>query len=429
MCSRPITQDGNTFACRSCNECLAVRRHNWIARAMAEKATSPFSLVCALTYSDDTPENRDAAAMFFYRDIQNFLKRLRIAAKRAEEDRKSGIVPQIRFIVAGEQGDRNGRCHWHIVLYSNVNLLRVGRFVGLKNRKKVEVTKPEDIISPRVNGNTKNAKRIDWSLWPHGFSVFQEPDQGAMQYVLSYSLKDQFIEEKSRDTMREAKSENFATGLFRMSKRPSIGHEFLIRKMEALDASGSVLPKLQIRVPEMGGYWQPNGLHREALLWHLVALNNRARFQTGRDAPQWQALLSSCTDNEKDMEILSGEKSEEIQSDAEWQSEIELRTREIQHQRQLSEHRRRCGRAIPCDACLYHYDLNQPEVLATLGIEKNIEDGEWSPFKPFRRISGEPISRSGASRGINPYCRERGSKISRAAFPHSDPQGTRAPNL
>ena len=68
---------------------------------------------------------------------------------------------------------------------------------------------------------------------------------------------------------KESKSENFATGLFRMSKRPGIGENFLMRKFEALEASGSVLPSLNIKIPGLKGYWHPSGLWRKKILWCL----------------------------------------------------------------------------------------------------------------------------------------------------------------
>lgn len=297
MCSRPITKDGMTFACRSCDECVAVRRHGWVARAMAEKADHAHSYCLTLTYSEDTQQSRDAARMFAYADVRAFLMRLRSSARYEAKKRGWNAVPQFRFLCAGEQGDRYGRCHWHLIIYSNVDLARLGQF-RLRGRM---VSHHRDMITVG-----KRKRRLNWTLWPHGFMTLQEPDQAAMSYVLSYCLKDQFTGEKSNGTMREAKSENFATGLFRMSKRPAIGENWLMQKMEALEASGAVLPSLNIRVPDMGGYWHPSGLFREKLLWCLHALNRRIVWATGANAPQWPSLLASLGDNQKELDILNG---------------------------------------------------------------------------------------------------------------------------
>lgn len=301
MCSDPQTQANKdtgelmTFACRRCDECIATRRHNWVARAMAEKADHAYTYVIALTYSDETQAGRDGARMFCYADVSAFLKRLRSAARYEAKVQGWNVVPQIRFLCAGEQGSRNGRCHWHMILYSNVDLARVGKF----RRSGVLVSHRRDLISVG-----KQKRRLNWSLWPYGFMTMQEPDQGGMSYVLSYCLKDQFIYEKSKGTMRESKSENFATGLFRMSKRPSIGENWLMQKMESLLEKLAVLPSLNLRVPGFHGFWQPSGSFREKLLWCLVALNMRIKWATGANAPQWPSLLASCSENVSDMKVL-----------------------------------------------------------------------------------------------------------------------------
>jgi hypothetical protein len=304
MCSDPITTvqphtgEVVTYACRKCDDCIATRRHGWVARAMAEKAENSHAVCVTLTYADNTEQRRDAAAMFAYADIKLFLGALRAAARREAKRSNWNIVPQIRFLCAGEQGDRIGRCHWHMIIYSNFDLTLLGKFRLRGN-----------LVSHRRDIETvgKRKRRLNWTLWPHGFMTVQTPDQGAMSYVLSYCLKDQFTHEKSKGTMRESKSENFATGLFRMSKRPAIGESWLMRKLEGLEATGSVLPSLQLSIPDFAGYWHPNGLFREKLLWGLVALNQRVVWATGAPAPQWSSLLASCADNETDMEILNGQ--------------------------------------------------------------------------------------------------------------------------
>lgn len=395
---------------------------------MAEKATSPFSLVVALTYSDATPEGRDGARMFCYKDVQDFMKRLRIAAQRLEEMKGSGVTPWIRFICAGEQGSRNNRCHWHLVLYSNVNLLNVGQFFGLRNKIKVEVFDDKDKISPTISGHANRAKRLDWSLWPLGYSVFQNPDQGAMGYVLSYCLKDQFTEEKSRDTMRAAKSENFATGLFRMSKRPAIGEAFLIQKMERLHALGAVLPSLKLQVPEMGGYWQPNGSFRKRLLWFLTAINQQVRWRTGADAPQWASLVESCKEIETDLEILNGPEITEEQS---LESKFEFRTREIAEAQRVGAIYRTCGSALPCDQCLSTLSAAD---LERLGVAE-VCDPDGSNWR-YESLPGEPSiyeKRSERSNGPNPYCFKQFSpayeRDFKRAFPKTHAKNTRASNL
>ena len=399
MCTRPITKDGKTFACRTCDECIATRRAGWIARAMAEKAEWPHTLCVALTYNNDTQENRDAAAMFNYGDVRAFLKRL----LRASTYKKPGS--RVRFICAGEQGDRYGRCHWHLILYSDLDLTQLGT-VQLRGET---ITDRNDMFTVG-----KQKRRLDWSLWGKGFVTFQEPDQGGMAYVLSYCLKDQFTQQKSEGTMREAKSENFATGLFRMSKRPSIGESWLMRKLEGLDASGSVLPSLQIKIPDMSGYWHPNGVFREKLLWGLVALNQRIVWATGANAPQWAALLASCKDNPSDLEILNVTQKEP--DDETLDARIARTQREAAGEAITRETARRCGGQLPCTQCLAGLSDADLESLGVAATFNDWGDPTFEATSGFESVTDRQATSGG---GINPFCQNRGSAPQRRAFPRS----------
>lgn len=405
MCTRPITKDNRTFACRTCDQCISTRRHGWVARAMAEKTDHQFCLVLALTYSDETQEGRDGARMFQYRDISGFVKRLRSAA--AYDFKKTGRneKPILRFLCAGEQGDRNGRCHWHMVIYSNFDLTKIGTIRGRYG-----------ILSDRADMLTvgKQKRRLNWEkIWPFGFVTFQEPDQGGMNYVLSYCLKDQFTAEKSRDTMRQAKSENFATGLFRMSKRPAIGEAYLYRKLSELSEKNSVLPSLNIKVPDFHGHWQPSGAFREKLLWGLVAANVRAQWATGANAPQWRALLASCKDNETDLKVLNyGEEKEEELS---FERELEIRKAQTAGEHARRELVRQCGKSVACDWCLGF--LSEADLLERgLARHENAE-GVWE----YTSTTGETLAqrRNQFGRGINPDCQDRSTKLARLTFPAS----------
>jgi len=421
MCSRPIERDGNTFACRTCDECISTRRYNWVARAMMEKALHPHCLVLALTYDDTTEHNRDAARMFQYLDVRLFLARLREAIKAAEQ-------PQgVRFLVAGEQGSRNGRCHWHMILYSQADLTQIGEITGLQNNKRVVITDRKEMMT-----FGKHKRRLNWHMWPHGYVTFQEPDVGGMHYVLSYCLKDQFTVEKSKGTMRQAKAENFATGLFRMSKRPAIGEQFVFNKFADLDKKGAVLPALSFKVPGFYGTYIPSGSFRQKALWALVALNQRAIYTTGRDAPQWSSLLSSCQDNQSDLEILTNVKAQEEETPFEFASRIILASKEVDRQRSIGQAHRKCGRKYPCQDCLAR--LHHSEVKDRYGLERVIrETPEGANF--FYEFPGQPgSSHSDKGRGWNNNpvigvlhqdCRERSlpdqqrNKIIGYAFPSS----------
>lgn len=410
MCSRPNEKDGNLFACRTCDECISNRRHQWVARAMAEKAMYSHSAVIALTYSDETEIGRQGARMFCYADVRDFLKRLRSAAAYKAEQERWNETPVVRFLCAGEQGDRNGRCHWHLVLFTNFDLAQLGEF---RLRGKL-VSHPSDLLTVG-----KRKRRLNWSLWPWGFMTMQEPDQGGMNYVLSYCLKDQFTEEKSKNTMREAKSENFATGLFRMSKRPAIGDAWLYQKLSEYLDNGAVPPALQLKVPDFHGFWQPHGDFRKKLLWGLVALNQRIKWATGADAPQWPSLLASLKDMEKDLEVLNG-KEQEIEETS-IDHELAVRQRQLVGELQRADLARKCGGVLPCYDCLHALD---DDALASLGLARKYDsDGAWDAvWEAYTEADGSKIAKARwreRGKGPNPYCRKRGSREIRLAFPET----------
>ncbi len=147
MCIRPNRlDDGVEVACRECWQCRKRRVDDLIGRCIAESKYSKKTYAITLTYAQDAGVN---AVTLVYKDVQDFLKRLRKNYK-------------CRYIVAGEYGSAKGRAHWHIIVFFKDNV-------------------------PDVQEN----KRVQWKYWPHGFSYFQYPDWKGFEYALKYVLKDQ----------------------------------------------------------------------------------------------------------------------------------------------------------------------------------------------------------------------------------------------
>jgi len=401
MCTRPITMFNKfagaevTVSCGTCDACVAVRRHNWVMRAMAEKAMHPQTFVVALTYSDATQHTRDGAAFFRYHDVRIFLARLREEIKRATEK-----TAALRFIVAGEQGSENGRCHWHVVLFSDVDLLGIGVFTAPWG----VVTEYKDIVAkPRVD------MPRGWDLWPHGFVQVQEPDEGGMHYAMSYALKDQFNAMKSEGSHRISKSEAFATGLFRMSKNPPIGAAFIDEKIYSMYQAGNIEPNTKLHVPHTRGYWFPSGPLRIRLLEGMRRVNNSIVAQTGRNAAQWRALVIQCQDNESDLDALGLNIEEEHETSIE--TEIDLQQRQAKADAKTKEIAAQCGGVFPCILCLRGLP---DEALAEIGVYYSAADQTFCSFENQDRIIQTP-----SNKGINKWCGLRDTKARKQAFPQS----------
>ena len=168
MCIAPTKlDDGTEVGCRECWQCRKRRVNDYVGRCIAESKFSKKTYAVTLTYDGDQGVN---AVTLIYKDVQDFLKRLRKKHK-------------CRYLVTGEYGSAKGRSHWHIILFFKDSWQEV----------------------------TSN-KRVDWKYWKHGFSYFQEPDWKGFEYCLKYVLKDQ--------TSRQSDSH------LAMSKKPPLGHEF-----------------------------------------------------------------------------------------------------------------------------------------------------------------------------------------------------------
>ena len=168
MCIAPTKlDDGTEVGCRECWQCRKRRVNDYVGRCIAESKFAKKTYAVTLTYGGDEGVN---AVTLIYKDVQDFLKRLRKKYK-------------CRYIVTGEYGSAKGRSHWHIILFFQDNW-------------------------PEVTSN----KRVDWKYWKHGFCYFQEPDWKGFEYCLKYVLKDQ--------TSRQSDSH------LAMSKKPPLGHEF-----------------------------------------------------------------------------------------------------------------------------------------------------------------------------------------------------------
>jgi len=174
MCLTPITLDnGSQVACKDCWQCKRRKVQDYVGRAIAESKLSTKTFAVTLTYGDDSLKEHEKAhaVVLCYKDVQDFLKRLRKNYN-------------VRYIATGEYGTAKSRSHWHIILF----------FQGDYPHVPME-------------------RRTNWTYWKKGFSYFQQGiDIKGFEYCLKYVLK---------DTNSETSESHFA-----MSTRPPLGHEF-----------------------------------------------------------------------------------------------------------------------------------------------------------------------------------------------------------
>jgi len=401
-CQRPLIIEGVTVACRSCDYCVGRRVRAWCARAMMEKACSPATLVVALTYSEDTEHSRRSARMFDYKDVSDFIKRL-----RRRMDYHLGAKGALSFIAAGEQGDRFKRCHWHVVLFGQVDFLSLGEWSAPWGK----VTDRKDIVSPKpVGGDPATVWRRGWDLWPHGFVTVQEPDYGGMRYAMSYALKDQFNVRNSAGLARQGKAEVFGTGYLAMSKKPPIGARFVDDYVAACAAGGYVPPTRKLMIPGLDRPWWPSGLIADRLLFGLAAVNGAIKEQTGRDAAGWSSLLYEARESDDDLErlgVFDGEQDDESGAAV----QIEANTRDNAATRERGQKRRRCGSSEACNLCLRGLS---PGDLETAGISEAADGFFTRASDGYSADAFTRRQRDGKSKGPNPLCGLYGNPVIRA---------------
>ena len=184
MCRTPNRlDDGTEVACHRCWQCKKNRLNDLVGRCIAESKYATQTYAVTLTYANDAGVN---AVSLVYKDVQDFMKRLRKRYK-------------VRYICAGEYGTAKGRAHWHIILF----------FKGK---------------APKIDQDV----RVNWKYWTHGFSYFQQPDWKGFQYVLKYVLKDTDLDS--------------ADSHLAMSKKPPLGYEFF-EQLAKEHVEQAVLPR------------------------------------------------------------------------------------------------------------------------------------------------------------------------------------------
>lgn len=355
-CASPLDFEGVKVNCQKCDYCVGRRVTGWCARAMMEKDCFPHAFALTLTYGEDTLSSRLGAQTFIYRHVIDFNKRLR---RFIEYDH--GIKDAAySFIVAGEMGDRYKRCHWHMIIFSQVDLCKVGVWKDHHGR---EVNEFADILSPVGKGYNRT-----WDKWSHGFVVVQAPDYGGIRYAMAYALKDQFNIRNAQGQAREAKAEVFSVGMFRMSKKPPIGARFIDRLLSEYRAARTVPPSRRIVVPGLRARYFPTGLLGDRYLAGLAEINSEIRAETGRDAAGWSSLIYEARLNDKDLELLGVYDGDEDGEDTEADFDVEaqilsgrsrdneainaVRQRAAQIVAERKAERRRCYSTEACTLCI-----------------------------------------------------------------------------
>lgn len=214
----PYLDKLHTIPCGKCLECKVANSREWAQRAVAESMCSDNNYFITLTYDDehllhtfkDTISRTTGEKGFFpcllKSDFQGFMKRL-----RSKLEYNLG-VEGIRFMACGEYGPKNGRPHFHTILYNcPLDDIETFKEVNIKGKSYVYQV----------------SKTIE-EAWGKGFITIGEVNFDTSAYVARYVLK-KFTGNLEHDYLNACAAEGVEPQEpeFRLaSRRPGLGRPF-----------------------------------------------------------------------------------------------------------------------------------------------------------------------------------------------------------
>lgn len=192
-----------TVPCGKCYNCRKKQAYAWSLRIQMEQKLYDPDQVCFLTLTYDAscvPDQLD------HTHAQQFLHNLRTILKR-EEDAK------LRYFMCGEYGGRNGRPHFHLILYG-FDFFKKGR-----------------IFEKAPSGSYLYTHQYIDRAWHRGIATFGELTAASAMYVAQYTQKklidnDPFLDRKAP--------------YIQMSRRPGIGQEYILTHAGKIQEDGGL---------------------------------------------------------------------------------------------------------------------------------------------------------------------------------------------
>lgn len=202
--------DRYELPCGKCIGCSLDRSRSWAMRCIKEASLYPdgYNWFVTLTYDDDHLKS----PFLVKKDFQDFMKRLR---RKMEYDgfQSSGI----RFFGCGEYGSKNGRPHFHVILFN----CPLPDCVPLR---------PGD-----VDHCMYYSSDLISSVWKNGFSYVGEVTFDSCAYVARYVLK------KVQDDESVIHSDDFVPEFIIMSRKPGIAYDWFMLNKDKIYQTDEIL--------------------------------------------------------------------------------------------------------------------------------------------------------------------------------------------
>lgn len=209
MKGRPVYKY-QEIPCGKCIECRMSYAKMWATRCMLEAREWENNEMLTLTYDEQhipktqgidvkTGELKEVQTLK-KKDVQDFLKRLRKAFKGP-----------IRYFMCGEYGTKNGRPHYHLIVYN----LKVED----KRKQGINEKGHETFTSPKIE-----------KIWGKGRIDLQPVTYESCEYVARYVLKKQ----KGTDAKETYQDRGQTPEYTCMSRKPGIAYKYFEKKKEEI---------------------------------------------------------------------------------------------------------------------------------------------------------------------------------------------------
>lgn len=150
----PQDSEAIMVPCGKCFNCLMNKRMDWTVRLFHESLYHKYCYFITLTYSDKYIDDNKLNK----RHCQLFFKRLR-------------KVVDFRYFLCGEYGETNGRRHYHMIMYTDVDMLK------------------DSVYMYSHNGVLHYSSPLLIEKWHYGFNDICVANLSSMRYVCGYVLK------------------------------------------------------------------------------------------------------------------------------------------------------------------------------------------------------------------------------------------------
>ncbi|QXP08155.1 MAG: replication initiator protein [Arizlama microvirus] len=155
--------------CGKCPECMKDYYTNWATRGSRELMRWERNVFITLTYRNECVPKDGSLRK---KHVQDFIKRVKKHFRSTKEN-------PIRQTYCGEYGTKDGRPHYHVVLYNC-------HFADQKLWRTTD------------QGNKVFRSETLEKLWPFGNSEFGEAEPGSIAYIYKYILKKKSRKEKKK---------------------------------------------------------------------------------------------------------------------------------------------------------------------------------------------------------------------------------------